>query len=156
VIVDADAISHFKHTPDALAESRGRLILTPHTGEMARLLGLTSAEVDAERLETLAHAVEKTRATVLLKGPHTMVGSPGKLPVIGSLGSTVLATGGAGDVLTGVVAALACELEPFEAAHVGAYIHAHAGQIWAREVGADRGLLAHEIAERVPRAMAAL
>jgi NAD(P)H-hydrate epimerase len=68
----------------------------------------------------------------------------------------VLATGGTGDVLTGMIAALACQASGFEAAFSGAFLHGRAGRAWQREFGADRGLLAHELADRIPRARADL
>lgn len=156
VVVDADAISHFRGQPERLASAAGPRILTPHTGELARLLGATSAEIEADRFRNLNQAVELTRATVLMKGPHTLIATPGRLPVVSSLGSPALATGGAGDVLSGVIAALACQLEPFPAAYVGAYLHARAGESWSRRAGADRGLLAHEIADLIPVTLAEL
>jgi NAD(P)H-hydrate epimerase len=156
VIVDADAIGHFAGRPEALARARGSLVLTPHPGELGRLLGMSAADVEADRLAALAKAVQATRATVLLKGPHTLIGAEGKLPVIAPAGSPALATGGAGDVLTGVLAALSCHLQPFEAAYCAAFLHATAGSLWAQKLGADRGLLAHEIADHVPLALAEL
>jgi NAD(P)H-hydrate epimerase len=156
VVVDADAISHFAGRPQALAEARGSLVLTPHPGELGRLLGMSTAEVEADRLAALAKAVKATRATVLLKGPHTLIGAVDRLPVIAPAGSPALATGGAGDVLTGILAALSCQLPPFEAAYCAAFLHATAGSLWTRKLGADRGLLAHEIADQVPLALAEL
>ncbi len=154
IVVDADAISHFKDDAARLASARGRLVLTPHPGELARLLGLSVPDIEADRLAALRRAVDLTGATVLLKGPHTLIGAPGRCPVINALGSPALATGGAGDVLTGVVAALACQLEPFTAAYVGAFLHARVGERWSAETGADRGLLAHEIADQIPASLA--
>lgn len=156
VVVDADAISHFAGKPEALAKARGSLVLTPHPGELGRLLGMSAAEVEADRPAALAKAVAVTGATVLLKGPHTLIGTQGRLPAIAPAGSPTLATGGAGDVLTGVLAALSCQLPPFEAAYCAAFIHATAGSLWAQKLGADRGLLAHEIADLVPLALAEL
>jgi NAD(P)H-hydrate epimerase len=156
VVVDADAISHFKGAPERLARARGPRILTPHSGELARLLSCTAAEIEADRFAALARAVELTRCIVLLKGPHTLVGAPGELPVIGRRGSAALATGGSGDVLGGIIASLCCELAPFEAAWCGAYLHALSGELWSAEANADRGLVAHEIAAGIPRARATL
>jgi NAD(P)H-hydrate epimerase len=156
VVVDADAISHFAGKPEALARARGELVLTPHPAELARLLGDTTDAIEADRYGALERAVKATKATVLLKGPHTLVGCEGKLPAVGRAGSPALATGGAGDVLTGVIAALCCRLAPFDAAVCGAFLHALAGEQWAKQSGADRGLLAHEIADGIPAALAEL
>jgi NAD(P)H-hydrate epimerase len=156
VVVDADAISHFAGKPEVLARARGQLVLTPHPAELARLLGGSAAEIEADRFGALERAVKITGATVLLKGPHTLVGGPGKLPVVGRAGSPASATGGTGDVLCGVIAALCCRLEPFEAAYSGAFIHALAAEQWSSRTGADRGLLAHELADGLPGALAEL
>lgn len=156
VVVDADAISHFKDNPQHLAGARGPRILTPHSGELARLLACSAADVEADRFAALARAVELTRCIVLLKGPHTLVGAPGQLPIVGRRGSPALATGGSGDVLGGVIAALACELPPFDAAWTGAYLHALSGERWASDNRIDRGLVAHEVAAGIPRARSTL
>jgi len=161
-VVDADAITHFAGRPEALKRAPGRIVLTPHAGELARLLGITAEDVDANRYAAVARAVELTRATVLLKGQFTLIGAPGELTLINPTGSPVLATGGSGDVLTGIIAGLSCVLHPREAAFAGAYLHGLAAERWAREAAgvghkkADRGMLAHEIAAELPKAFAAL
>lgn len=155
-VVDADALTHFRDRPEALARAPGRLILTPHSAELGRLLGESPSEVESDRYSALRRIVRATQATVLLKGPHTLVGAPGVLPVVGRSGSPVLSTGGTGDVLAGVVGALACTLDPTSAAFVGAFLHARAGELWARDSGSDRGLLAQELADVLPRARAEL
>jgi NAD(P)H-hydrate epimerase len=132
------------------------LVLTPHPGELARLLGVSSADVEADRFGALATAVERTRAVVLLKGSATLVGAPGQRIFVNSTGHPVLATGGSGDVLSGVIAALATGAEPLRAATAGAYVHGSAASIAAARRGVDRGVFAHEIADEVPRALAAL
>lgn len=154
VVADADALTHFAGRLERLAERAGRLILTPHPGEMGRLLGSDARAVEADRFQALARGVAGSRGVVLLKGPHTLIGAPDELPRIGPTGTPALATGGAGDVLGGVIAGLACAVDPFTAAWGGAFLHASAAAIWAREQGADRGLLAHEVADRIPAALA--
>ena len=99
---------------------------------------------------------ERTRATVLLKGSATLVGAPGQKIAVNPTGHPVLATGGTGDVLTGVIAALARGSEPFRAACAGAYVHGRAAELAAARRGVDRGVLAHEIADEVPKAIAGL
>jgi NAD(P)H-hydrate epimerase len=156
VVVDADAISHFAQKPERLAKAKGELVLTPHPAELARLLGGSAADVEADRFGALDRAVRLTKATVLLKGPHTLIGREGTVPLINRAGTPALATGGAGDVLSGIIAALCCRLAPLEAASSGAFLHALSGELWAKEHAADRGLLAHEIADGFPRALAEL
>jgi len=156
VVVDADALTHFALRLERLRERKGALVLTPHPGEMARLLGSTARDVEADRHGALARAVEASASVVLLKGPCTLVGAPTELPRIGPIGTPALATGGAGDVLTGTIAGLACTLAPFTAAWTGVYVHAAAALEWARRTGADRGLLAHEVADLLPHVFAEL
>ena len=156
IVVDADAISLFKGRVNELANAKGKLVLTPHPGELARLLGISTADVEADRFGALATAVERTRATVLLKGSSTLVGAPGQRIAVNSTGHPVLATGGSGDVLSGVIAALATGTEPLRATTAGAYVHGSAAAIAAARRGVDRGILAHEIADELPRALAAL
>lgn len=155
-VVDADALTHFAERAAELANAVGRLILTPHPGEMGRLLGISAAEVEADRFGALARAVELTRSVVLLKGARTLIGAPGELPVVNSSGTPALATAGAGDVLSGITLALACSLAPRQAAWCAAWVHGSAAEAWAGETGADRGLLAHEVADRVPQVLAGL
>lgn len=154
-VVDADAISHFAGRAAELSRARG-VVLTPHAGELARLLGISAERVEAERFAAVARAVEITSAVVLLKGRFSIIGAPGKLPVLNPTGGPVLATGGSGDVLSGIIAALACSLPPREAAFVGAYLHGAAADRWAAARSTDRGMLAHELADELPAAIGAL
>jgi NAD(P)H-hydrate epimerase len=156
VVVDADAITHFKGRAGDLARAKGKLILTPHPGEMARLLDSSTSAVEADRFGALGGAVERTAATVLLKGSSTLVGAPGQKITVNPTGHPVLATGGSGDVLSGVIAALSIGGDPFRSACTGAYVHGRAAEELAGERGVDRGILAHEIADQVPRVLAAL
>jgi NAD(P)H-hydrate epimerase len=156
VVADADALTLFGGRLAALAERAGNLILTPHPGEMARLLGLETREVEADRYAALKRAVELGRAVVLLKGPHTLISAPGERVLVGPASTPALATGGAGDVLTGVIAGLACSVAPFVAAWAGVFVHGVAAERWARRTRADRGLLAREVADRIPRVFAEL
>jgi NAD(P)H-hydrate epimerase len=154
-VIDADAISHFAERAGELSRAK-RAILTPHSGELARLLGTTAEAVEDDRFAAVARAVELTSAVILLKGRFSIIGAPGKLPVLSPTGGPVLASGGTGDVLSGIIAALACKLDPREAAFAGAYLHGAAADRWSRQRGADRGLLAHELADEIPATLGAL
>lgn len=156
VVADADALTVFAGRLPELSRCAGKLVLTPHPGEMGRMLGVGAREVEADRYSALARAVEQSRAVVLLKGPHTLISGPGEPVLVGPASTPALATGGAGDVLTGVIAGLAGSVEPFAAAWAGVYVHAMAARSWARSRRADRGLLAREVADRIPRALAEL
>ncbi len=156
-IVDADAISAFEGRAAELARAAGVCLLTPHPGELGRLLGTTAAVVEADRFSALDRALSLTGQHVLLKGPHTLIGRPQKRPWVSSTGTPVLATGGSGDVLSGLCGALAVGRALDRAAAVAAYVHGQAAQSWARaHAGADRGLLAHELLDYVPEVIANL
>ncbi len=154
-VLDADAISHFAGRAQALRGAPGEVVLTPHSGEMARLVGGTAEAVEADRFGTVRRAVELTGSVVLLKGHRTLVAAPEERVAINVTGSGVLATGGSGDVLTGVLSAFGTLLDVRRAAYSAAYVHGLAGERRAR-AGVDRGVLAHEIADEVPQALGAL
>ncbi len=156
LVIDADALTLLARDPAVMVGAPGPRLLTPHPGELGRLLGITAAQVEADRLGAVARAVERTGATVLLKGPRTVVGAPGALPALNPTGNPALATGGAGDVLTGIAAALACHLPLRDAAIAAAYLHGLAADRWVARVGADRGMLAREVADELPGALAAV
>ena len=155
-IVDADALTHFAGRASDLKHARGRLLLTPHPGEMARLLATTAVDVERDRFTALRRAVDLTGAVVLLKGPRTLIGAPEAVTRVNASGTPALATGGSGDVLSGICAALACWAPLLTAATSGAHLHGLAAERWAARTGADRGLLAHEIADELPGSFAAL
>ncbi|RLB58606.1 MAG: NAD(P)H-hydrate dehydratase [Deltaproteobacteria bacterium] len=157
VVVDADAISHFAGRPETLQKAPGPRVLTPHSGELGRLLGSSSAAVEADRYAAAREAADRTGQTVVLKGPGSIVASDaGKRIAVCDIGSALLATAGSGDVLTGVIAALLCNGPAHEAACAGVYLHALAADCWHDAIGADRGMLAGEIAESLPLAIASL
>ena len=148
-VVDADAISHFAGRGADLTRAKN-VVLTPHAGELGRLLGIPHQEVEDDRFAAVARAVELTGAVVLLKGRFSIIGAPQSLPLLNPTGGPVLATGGSGDVLSGIIAALACELPPRSAAFAAAYLHGAAADAWSTTHHADRGMLAHEIADELP------
>jgi len=154
-VLDADAITHLAGRADLLRGALGELVLTPHAGEMARIVGGTAADVEADRFGTVARAVALTGSVVLLKGHRTLVGAPDEHISINVSGSGVLATGGSGDVLTGILAAFAALLDVRRAAYAAAYVHGLAAERRSQR-GVDRGVLAHEIADEVPFALGAL
>jgi len=141
-VVDADAL--FDLEPAARAAPT---VLTPHAGELARLLGTDAAWVGAHRLEAARTAAERYGAVVLLKGPDTIVAAPGGGVVVCDLGPSSLATAGTGDVLTGIVAAfLAKGLEPQLAAAAGAVVQ----QLAAMRVPRRAGLVAGDLLDELP------
>ncbi len=155
-VVDADAISHFVGRIEALAAARGQCILTPHPGELGRLLGKTGQAVEQDRFGAVREAVTRTRSIVVLKGARTIIATPDARVFISMAGNPALATAGSGDVLTGIIAALACSMSPVRAACAGVLVHGLAGDRWLARTGCDRGMLAREIAEAVPGIIAEL
>jgi len=147
IVVDADALSNNAGKPGVFTRAK-KAILTPHPGEAGRLLGKTPAQIEQDRYRAASDLVSATGAVVVLKGAHTIVASPDSRVVVSPVSCPALATAGAGDVLSGIVAAMACTLPPFEAACTGVMLHALAGEAWsAAHGGADRGMLASDIAD---------
>lgn len=149
IVVDADALSTFGGALEGFAAAAGHTILTPHAGELARLLGSTSEEIESDRFGAAREAAKRAKGVVVLKGPFSVIASPDGRLVVNPTGNPSLATAGSGDVLAGVVGAIACALPPFEAAWCAAYLHGAAGDAWKARHG-DRGLLAGAIAEELP------
>jgi hydroxyethylthiazole kinase-like uncharacterized protein yjeF len=151
VVVDADALSMFAGRPSVFMASK-KVILTPHPGELAKLLGVTTDAVEADRFRAAREIVAASGAVVVLKGAHTIVASPDSRLAVTPIACPALATAGSGDVLGGIIGAMACRLPAFEAACAGVMLHALAGEAWSRaHDGADRGLLASEIADMLPQ-----
>lgn len=143
-VVDADAL--FELEP---FERAAPTVLTPHSGELGRLLGQESSWVDAHRLEALRRAVDRYRSVVVLKGDGTLVGAPGEGPLVAG-GASALATAGTGDVLTGVIAAfLAKGMESRLAAAAG--VRAHTDAVF--ESGRWSGLVASDLLDALPRVL---
>lgn len=155
IVVDADAITQFKGRPQRLAKAKGPLVLTPHAGEMGRLLGMSAEAVEQDRFGAVRRLVDATKAVVVLKGARTIVASPEGRIAVNTTGNPLLATAGAGDVLAGMIGALLCSMRPFEAAMTGVHLHGLVGDVLRGRSG-DRGVFASEIADEVPRVMEAL
>ena len=141
LILDADGLVLLSMHPRPLPQA----ILTPHPGEAARLLGMGNQEVQADRFDAVSRLAEKFQCVVVLKGAGTLVAAPGETTAVIGAGNPGMATGGMGDVLTGVVAALHAQgLSNFRAAVVGALLHGAAGDAAAR-VDGERGLLPSDL-----------
>jgi ADP-dependent NAD(P)H-hydrate dehydratase / NAD(P)H-hydrate epimerase len=145
IVVDADAL--FELEP---ADWPGPRVLTPHEGELARLLGKTSNDVAAHRLASVREAVERFGCVVVLKGPDTLIAAPDHDLVVCALGLPSLATAGTGDVLTGIVAAfLAKGVEP----HLAAAAAVVAQQCASVEAPQRAGLVASDLIDALPRVL---
>jgi NAD(P)H-hydrate epimerase len=150
LVVDADALNAFAADATSLADRKADAVLTPHGGELARLLG---REPSTDRLADARGLAEQTRAVALVKGTRTVVVEPGGTARVNPTGSTALATAGTGDVLTGTIGGLLARgVEPFAAAWAGAYLHGLAGLAAAGRAG--DGTVAVDVADRLPDAIA--
>jgi NAD(P)H-hydrate epimerase len=150
-VFDADALTLLARNPQPIHR---RAVITPHPGEMARLLATSSQSVQAARIRRVREAAERYGAVTLLKGAHTLIASPSGALGVNLTGNAGLATAGAGDVLSGVIGAwLARGVAPFEAAAVGAWAHGLAADLAAESVG-EEGFVAREVADYIPDALA--
>ena len=151
-VVDADGMMAITDFPQAI-RMRGTkgAIITPHPGEMAKLLGISVAQVQEDRQDAVAKTVAKWGGVTLLKGARSLIGD-GESLFFNREGSTTLATGGSGDVLTGVIGALLAQgMTTTDAARAGAYLHALAGEIAEERIGRI-GVIATEIRDFLPEA----
>lgn len=156
MLIDADGLNAHAGHIDLLKGRPGPTVLTPHAGELARLLRSNSEEVEAHRLEHALGAADRSGCVVVLKGDDSIVAAPGGPVAISPGASPALATAGTGDVLSGVIGAfLAKGLGAFEAAAAGVLAHAHAGMFAARRHGADH-VIAGDVIEAIPEAMGRL
>jgi NAD(P)H-hydrate epimerase len=156
LVIDADGLNALEGVfPEDLPQRRWPTVLTPHAGELGRLLGVNSGEVATHRLELAREAAAKARSFVVLKGDDTLVVSPSGRVAISRGGAPALATAGTGDVLAGVIGAmLARGLPPAHATCAGVYAHVRAGQIAAGPHGAD-GVIASDVIHSLPAALSA-
>ena len=156
IVLDAAALTCGRLDADALRSSDGQVVITPHAGEMAGLLGVDKGEVAAEPLATARRVAAELGAVVALKGRETLIAAPDGAAYRNRGGNVGLATSGSGDVLAGIVAGLAARGADLPRATVWAvYLHAGAGDRLARRVG-SLGFLAREVADEIPPLMAAL
>jgi NAD(P)H-hydrate epimerase len=155
VVLDADGLNAFAGDGASLRRRKTKfLAVTPHPGEMARLLGASTKEVQADRLSAARNSAQKWNAYVVLKGFHTIVASPTGELFINTTGNPGLAKGGTGDVLTGVLAALTAQFGTADWHRVvtlGVYLHGAAADM-PRGSPDISGILAQEIAKNLPSA----
>ena len=154
LILDADGLNAFDANPAELKRHAGPLALTPHPGEMARLTGQTAAEVQSRRLETALEAARAWNAFVVLKGFRTILATPDGRAYVNSTGNPGMATGGTGDVLTGILAGLSAWFgaERWPAALcLGVYVHGLAGDLAAERHG-EISLTAADLLRELPQA----
>ncbi|MFC1725326.1 NAD(P)H-hydrate dehydratase [candidate division KSB1 bacterium] len=135
-IIDADGLYPFKDNLDLLKNFKSELLITPHEGEFSRLFGLESEMIYHDRIEILREKRKYLNCTILLKGTTTITAVPGNEAIVNLTGNPGMASGGTGDVLTGIIAGLAAQNVSFpRSAAVGAFIHGFTGDLGAEELG---------------------
>jgi NAD(P)H-hydrate epimerase len=150
LVIDADGLNAFAGRLEEIASREAPTILTPHAGELGRLLDRPSEEIAAHRLASAREAADTAGAVVVLKGDDTIV-SDGARVAVNALSASALATAGTGDVLSGMVAALLARgLDPFAAACAAVLAHARAGRIAAERVGAAESVIAGDVIAAIP------
>ena len=155
IVLDADALNAIAGT-GLLRERLGPTVVTPHPGEMSRLLEITAAEVQADRLRVARQLAARDHVVVVLKGARTVVVAPDGRAAIVPTGNPGMASGGTGDVLAGIIGGLLAQgLDPYDAACLGSYAHGLAGDRMALRRG-ETGLLARDLLDELPPTLATL
>lgn len=152
VVLDADGVNAFASVIDRLSSRRADTVLTPHPGELGRLLSLTAEEIQADRVGAARLAAARSGAIVVLKGHQTLIAEPGGRVFVNVTGNPGMATGGTGDVLTGLIASLIGQgYEALTSAQLGVYLHGLAGDLAAESSGVT-GLAATDLLTALPAA----
>jgi NAD(P)H-hydrate epimerase len=153
LVIDADGLNAIAGSPALLKRLKAPAVLTPHPGEMGKLLGITSTEVQADRIGIASAFAEEHRVTLVLKGAGTIVAVPSGEVFINTTGNPGMATAGSGDVLTGMIGSFLAQGYPsVQAACLGVYLHGLAGDLAAKEHG-EAGMIAGDLIEKVPEAI---
>ena len=156
MLIDADGLNSLSGIEDWPSQVNSPLALTPHPGEMSTLTGLPVAEIQADRESVARQWAERWGATLVLKGAHTVIASPGEPVRIAPYANPGLATGGTGDVLSGVIVSLLAQgLPPPAAAAVGVCLHAAAANSVTARLS-QTGLAASDLLDALPASIAAL
>ena len=155
VVLDADGLNAFAGKGELLARRKtAHLVVTPHPGEMARLVGMATADVQKDRVSCAKNAAQKWNAWVVLKGFHTVLASPSGEVFVNTTGDAGLAKGGSGDVLTGLLAAMIAQFGTKDLLRVvalGTYLHGAAAELLSLQSDPS-GILAGEVADAIPYA----
>jgi len=153
IVIDADGIIALKGLKKLKRSSgAGGIVLTPHPGEMANLLGIPIKEVQSDRKRIALQTAKRLNAVIVLKGHRTVAASPSGAVYINATGNPGMATGGTGDLLTGMIAAfIGQKMDPFTAAKAAVYLHGLTGDIAAKRIG-QVSLLAGDLLASLPAA----
>ena len=153
MVIDADGINAFAGSLDMLKKTKAPVIMTPHPGELGRLLGISSGDVQRDRIGVAAAFAAKYKVILVLKGARTVIAIPDGRLFVNSTGNPGMATGGTGDVLTGMIGSLLAQgYTAAEASCLGVYLHGLAGDLAAKEIG-ETGMIAGDLIEKIPEAI---
>jgi NAD(P)H-hydrate epimerase len=159
LVLDADGINVCEHRTQLLAESNAEIVVTPHPGEMARLRGCTARDIQEDRIGSAGETADRLGVTVVLKGAGSIVAQEGRQPAVNMTGNPGMATGGSGDVLSGILGGLLAQgMNTYDAASMAVYVHGRAGELAAWRLsqlsmipGDMTELLPHAFRELAPR-----
>lgn len=152
-VIDADGLNALAGRAETLQKAKADVVLTPHFGELSRLVEIPIEEISKNRIEVARHWASQLGVILVLKGSPTVIGDPNSNIYINPTGNAGMATAGAGDVLTGTIAGLMAQgAPPLEAAIAGVYLHGLAGDLAREELG-EKGLIAGDIVEYLPEAI---
>jgi NAD(P)H-hydrate epimerase len=153
LLLDGDGLTALVSDPYIISRRTAPTILTPHIGEMTRLTGKSVAEINNDKITILQETANRLKATIVLKGAHSLVGLPDGRVYINLSGNAGMATAGSGDVLTGCIAAMyGLGLKPEGATRKGVFLHGYAGDLAAAKKGED-GITARDIMDFLPQAV---
>ena len=156
LLIDADGLNCVAADPTVLKAARVPVVLTPHPGEMARLVRTSTQDVQARRLDVARSVAEKTGCYVVLKGARSLVADPDGRVCINPTGNPGMASGGMGDVLSGVIGGLLAQgYPPYDACRLGTFLHGAAADTWVRARG-EAGLLARDVIDGLPETLRSL
>ncbi len=153
MVIDADGINLVAEEPEVLKRAKAPVILTPHPGEMARFCSISAKEIQECRLEMAREFAQRFGVIMVLKGAGTITALPNGVCYINPTGTPGMASGGSGDVLTGIISGLVCQgIAPEEAAWAGVYLHGRAGEL-ATEMSGEYGMIAGDMLGALPDAI---
>ena len=154
VVLDADGLNAFEANARQMTGSGRTLVITPHPGEMARLTGLSTAQIQRDRINVARTFSRDHQLIVVLKGHRTLIAQPGGEVWVNTTGNPGMATGGTGDILTGMVAGLVAQNQEhvLEAVIAAVYLHGLAGDI-ARDIFGEQSVVATDLVKTLPEAM---
>lgn len=153
LVIDADGINNLAQNPKRLKKAKAKVILTPHPGEMSRLIKKSIKDIQKNRQAIALETAERLNCIIVLKGHRTVVADPSGKSFVNPSGNPGMASAGVGDVLTGMIGGLAAQgLSPWDAAVAGVYLHGYAGDLAAREKG-EYGMIASDLVDQIPYAI---